>query len=235
MSSVINLTNKMEIKENEIDYSNLPKPKKYLLIKLPCKINNKEKAINCLGGAKNIINKNIKNENIELRLLYKKINLEKCLSNDILIKRKTKRKKNNKKEKKYEYQTIGKISGQYECFSMHDFIIDSNNSIVPIDELKQFSIFKDDYLKELDKIKKEKEESDSKTNENQNYYSQTQKTQAIHNLHEKANVDLGYEKMNVNDICSFFQPNHIANLRNSYPKPFKELFEDFKLEYADNF
>lgn len=225
----------MEIKENELDYNNSPKQKKYLLIKLPCKIKNKEKALNCLGGSKSIINKNIKNENIELRLLYKKINLEKCLSNDILIKRKTKRRKKNKEEKKHEYQTIGKIAGQYECFSLHDFIFDSNNCIVQIDELKKFSVLKDDYLNELDKIKKEKEKNDTKTNVGLNYYSQTQKTQAIHNLHEKANVDLGYEKMNITDICSFFQPNHIANLRNSYPKPFKELFEDFKLEYADNF
>ena len=135
--------------------SDNPKQKKYLLIKLPAKIVNKEKAIECLGGKKNIIAKNAKNENIELKLLYKKIPLEKCISNDILLKRKTKRSKKDPTKVKYEYEVMGKISNQYEFFTMHDFIYDSNVSDFSINDLKQFYISKDDYLKQLEDIKKE--------------------------------------------------------------------------------
>ena len=212
-----------------------PKEKQYLLIKLPAKIVNKEKAIECLGGKKNIISKNAKNENIELKLLYKKLPLEKCISNDILLKRKTKRSKKDPTKVKYEYEIMGKISNQYEFFAMHDFIYDSNVSDFSINDLKQFYISKDDYLKQLEEIKKEVPESEKDPNAQETFYSQTQKTKAIHNLHEKANEKSEFKNLNPNDICSFFQPNHIANLRNSYPKQFKELFEDFKLEYMDDF
>lgn len=212
-----------------------PKPKQYLLIKVPAKIVNKEKVIECLGGKKNIITKNAKNENIELKLLYKKLPLEKCISNDILLKRKTKRCKKDPTKVKYEYEVMGKISNQYEFFAMHDFIYDSNVSDFSINDLKQFYISKDDYLKELETIKKETPENEKDSNDKETFYSQTQKTKAIHNLHEKANEESECKTLNPNDICSFFQPNHIANLRNSYPKQFKELFEDFKLEYMDDF
>ena len=64
--------------------------KKLLLIKLPAKIQNKERAIELLGGKRNIIQKNIRNENIEFKLFLKPLPLEKCISNDILLKKKNK-------------------------------------------------------------------------------------------------------------------------------------------------
>lgn len=67
--------------------------KKFLLLRVPAKIENSDKAIELLGGKEKIMSKFVKHEDIDLNLFYKKINLEKCLSNDMLIKRKRMRNK----------------------------------------------------------------------------------------------------------------------------------------------
>lgn len=73
----------------------------YFAIRVPAKVTNIQKAIELLGGKREIMNKNAKNENIELNLFTKKIPLEKCISNDLLLKKKTKRNK-----KKYYFPLL---------------------------------------------------------------------------------------------------------------------------------
>lgn len=201
--------------------------KKLLLIKLPAKIQNKERAIELLGGKRNIIQKNIRNENIEFKLFLKPLPLEKCISNDILLKKKTKRLKSNPEIVKTEYEVVGKISGQYDYFALHDFTyFNQELNSTSIDQIKHFLISKDEFINELEKVKKE---DDSNKNEEQ-IYSQTQKTKAIHNIQEKKNVEYGYDRFKITDpnLYPFFQPIHIASLRNSYPKVFKELLDVYE-------
>ena len=114
----------IDINENKKldDLSNNSKYKKFILIKVPAKVKNKDKATSLLGGCGNIIHKYFKNENIDLKLFHKKLPLEKCICNDLIIKRKTKRSKTNPTLIKYEYEIIGKADCQYECFAMHDFV-----------------------------------------------------------------------------------------------------------------
>jgi hypothetical protein len=76
--------------------------KNFLLIKFPANIQNPAKAIECLGGKETIVSKvninfftqNNTDEDLEIKNIFiKSIPLEKCISNDILIKRKRYRNK----------------------------------------------------------------------------------------------------------------------------------------------
>lgn len=211
------------------DLSNNSKYKKFILIKVPAKVKNKDKATSLLGGCGNIIHKYFKNENIDLKLFHKKLPLEKCICNDLIIKRKTKRSKTNPSLIKHEYEIIGKADCQYECFAMHDFVYFNKYSNSSIDELKSFCINKDDYIHELSKLRGDEDKMDECV-----CYSQTQKTQSIHNIQESINELEEIDKEYDEEICQHFQPSQISNLRNSYAKPFKELYEDVPIDEIEN-
>lgn len=211
--------------------NNKSKHPSYFLIKVPAKVTNIPKAIELLGGKKEIVTKSNKNENIDLNLFTKKIPLEKCISNDLLLRKKTKR---NKKKyisiithfiyspqiTKIEYETIGSISNQYDYFALHDFIYYNNpKASVDLNELKKFAIKKEDYLEQLEPIEK---------------ITQTEKTKAIHVIQENYNKAYGYDKLANMDISPFFQLNQIAYGRFSYPKVFKELYENIDIDDNDN-
>lgn len=102
---------------------------------------------------------------------------------------------------------------------MHDFIYYNNpKASVDLSELKKFAIKKEDYLKQLEPIEK---------------ITQTEKTKAIHVIQENYNKSYGYDNLANMDISSFFQLNQIAYGRFSYPKVFKELYEDIEIDDND--
>ncbi len=123
---MITKTNNME-KENSLK-DNI---KNILAIKVPANVKNINKAIDNLGGKRNIINKNLKNENLDLKLFIKNIPLEKNACNDLLLRKKIKRNKKNPNEIKIEYQIIGQINQIYQCSCLTDFFY-SNILIVLI-------------------------------------------------------------------------------------------------------
>ena len=127
-----------------------------------------------------------------------------------------------KKKIKYEYEVIGKINHSYEYFAMQNFIYLTDKNI-SIDEIKNYTISKEDYNKEIENLKK-------KNNILNGKFSQTDKINIIHKLEEDINKKLDYDKININELASFFQPNQIANMRNSYMNKFKDLFEEVDLE-----
>jgi hypothetical protein len=96
--------------------------KKYLLVKLPANVKNPEKAIECLGGKEKILNKHLKDEDIDFNFFNKKIPIEKCASSDFLIKRKRLRNKNNPEEIRYKFELVGKVDSIYDYFALHDFV-----------------------------------------------------------------------------------------------------------------
>ncbi len=196
--------------------------KKIFSIKVPARVVNNKNLIEALGGEANIISKLKTNENIDFKFLYNTLPLEKCISNDILIKRKVKRNKKDKNKIKYEYEVIGKINHSYEYFAMQNFIYLTDKNI-SIDEIKNYTISKEDYNKEIENLKK-------KNNILNGKFSQTDKINIIHKLEEDINKKLDYDKININELASFFQPNQIANMRNSYMNKFKDLFEEVDLE-----
>ncbi len=58
---------------------------------------------------------------MEFSYFHKKINLEKILSNDLIIKRKLKRNKKTN-ECKFFYEIIGKLEYTYDFSSLHDYV-----------------------------------------------------------------------------------------------------------------
>lgn len=74
---------------NNIHYTD----KKFLLVKIPANVENTSKAIELLGGKEEIYNNFLSDEDIEMKYFYKDIALEKCLSNDLILKRKRMRNK----------------------------------------------------------------------------------------------------------------------------------------------
>lgn len=123
--------------------------KTILAIKLPANVKNEKKAIEKLGGYKLITSKNIKNENLDLNLFLKNIQLEKTACNDILLKRKTKRNKKDPNKIKIEYSVIGQINEIYECNSMNDFYYSNPYQDLDINDLQKFCINKEDFDKQL--------------------------------------------------------------------------------------
>ena len=195
--------------------------KKIFAIKVPAKVKNNQKLIESLGGENNIISKLKTNDNIDFKFLYNSLPLEKCISNDILLKRKVKRNKKDKTKIKYEYEIIGKINNSYEYFAMQNFIYLQDKNI-SIDEIKNYTINKDDYNKEIENLKK--------NNNSNKILSQTEKINIIHNLEQNINKQFNYDKIDLKELGSFFQNNQIVNLRNSYMNKFKDLFEEIDLE-----
>lgn len=111
--------------------------KQILSVRVPCKINNIEKAIKYLGGLDNIYNSNKFNKDINFELLN--IDLEKSISYDYLIKRKRLRSKNKTKADKIEFQIIGKIPFSYNFYSLCDFLYTKNENNLTIDNNNYYS------------------------------------------------------------------------------------------------
>ena len=85
---------------------------------------------------------------MEFKHFQKSINLEKSLSNDLVIKRKLKR---NKKtgESKFFYEVIGKLDFTYEFSSLHDYIFmekEEDDISYNINTLKNHLINLDQYF-----------------------------------------------------------------------------------------
>lgn len=195
------------------------KEKKIILIKIPAKIENKEKVIQLLGGKKNIIKKFYENENLDLKIMDSNLPLEKCVCNDILIKRKTFRSKKDSNLIKYKYEIVGKINYLYDYFSLSDFIYLNQSNNLSINELEKVCIDENDYLNELNNDK------NIKLNENNLEEKNEKNNQLIHNLLEKNsknNINKNYS--DINNILDLFQPNQFSSLRYSYPKSFKDIF-----------
>jgi len=112
---------------------------------------------------------------LEFSYFYKKINLEKILSNDLIVKRKLKR---NKKtgESKFLYEVIGKLEYIYDFSSLHDYVFmekkddeinfdikSLKNHLINLDEYFYNSNKENDLIFELNKnnfFKKNEEEKD---------------------------------------------------------------------------
>lgn len=112
---------------------------------------------------------------MEFSYFYKKINLEKILSNDLIVKRKLKR---NKKtgESKFLYEVIGKLEYIYDFSSLHDYVFmekkddeinfdikSLKNHLINLDEYFYNSNKENDLIFELNKnnfFKKNEEEKD---------------------------------------------------------------------------
>lgn len=195
--------------------------KTILAIKLPANVKNEKKAIEKLGGYKLITSKNIKNENLDLNLFLKNIQLEKTACNDILLKRKTKRNKKDPNKIKIEYSVIGQINEIYECNSMNDFYYSNPYQDLDINDLQKFCINKEDFDKQL-------KASVTDDIEEPNNVPFTKRVNIIQNIEENINKKINGDKLN-KEIDSYFQPKQFANLRFSYPKQIKEIQEDINL------
>ncbi len=115
--------------------------KNHLIVKIPANVKNPKKALEMLGGKEKVLAKFSKDEDLELNLFNKKINLEKCLNNDVLLRRK--RMKNGKGDYKYKYQIVSKVDSMYDYFAMHDFLcLKENSKETSIDNLESKIIFK---------------------------------------------------------------------------------------------
>ena len=195
------------------------KEKKIMLIKIPAKIKNRDNAIQLLGGKKNILKKFYENENLDLKIMNYNLPLEKCICNDILIKRKTLRNKKDSNLIKYKYEIIGNINFLYDYFIISDFIYLNRANNSSINELKNICIDENDYLNELNNNKElDKNNAIEKNQIEKNNI-------AIHNLIEKnckTNINKNYS--DINNILELFQPNQFSSLRYSYPKNFKKFF-----------
>jgi hypothetical protein len=120
------------------------KSKKFLIVKVPANVRNGKKAIEMLGGREKILSKFHKDEDLDLTGLFsKKISLEKCLSNDFIIRRKRLRNKSTG-EKKFQFEVQGCVDSLYDYFALHDFICNKPNSQAQVTELKNLEskIFK---------------------------------------------------------------------------------------------
>ena len=185
--------------------------KNYVLIKLPVKVENTEKASSLLGTENEIYNKISSGKDLDFDFFYNKLSLENCFSNDILLKRKTYRNKKDKNKKKYKYFIMGKITNIMQAFSLENFIY-INEEKTCLNDLEKYIIKKEEY---------EKEEIGS--NEN---------AKIVQNLIKKKYKDNNgnYEKENVSNFFKYFQPTNFANLKNSSQNVPKLIKNKFKIE-----
>ena len=121
--------------------------KNYVLIKLPVKVENTEKASSLLGTEKEIYNKISSGKDLDFDFFYNKLSLENCFSNDILLKRKTYRNKKDKNKKKYKYFIMGKITNIMQAFSLENYIY-INEEKTCLNDLEKYIIKKEEYEKE---------------------------------------------------------------------------------------
>jgi hypothetical protein len=185
--------------------------KNYVLIKLPVKVENTEKASSLLGTDKEIYNKISSGKDLDFDFFYNKLSLENCFSNDILLKRKTYRNKKDKNKKKYKYFIMGKITNIMQAFSLENFIY-INEEKTCLNDLEKYIIKKEEY---------EKEEIGS--NEN---------AKIVQNLIKKKYKDNNgnYEEENISNFFKYFQPTNFANLKNSSQNVPKLIKNKFKIE-----
>jgi len=185
--------------------------KNYVLIKLPVKVENTEKASSLLGTEKEIYNKISSGKDLDFDFFYNKLSLENCFSNDILLKRKTYRNKKDKNKKKYKYFIMGKITNIMQAFSLENFIY-INEEKTCLNDLEKYIIKKEEY---------EKEEIGS--NEN---------AKIVQNLIKKKYKDNNgnYEEENISNFFKYFQPTNFANLKNSSQNVPKLIKNKFKIE-----
>lgn len=185
--------------------------KNYVLIKLPVKVENTEKASSLLGTEKEIYNKISSGKDLDFDFFYNKLSLENCFSNDILLKRKTYRNKKDKNKKKYKYFIMGKITNIMQAFSLENFIY-INEEKTCLNDLEKYIIKKEEY---------EKEEIGS--NEN---------VKIVQNLIKKKYKDNNgnYEEENISNFFKYFQPTNFANLKNSSQNVPKLIKNKFKIE-----
>ena len=185
--------------------------KNYVLIKLPVKVENTEKASSLLGTEKEIYNKISSGKDLDFDFFYNKLSLENCFSNDILLKRKTYRNKKDKNKKKYKYFIMGKITNIMQAFSLENYIY-INEEKTCLNDLEKYIIKKEEY---------EKEEIGS--NEN---------AKTVQNLIKKKYKDNNgnYEEENISNFFKYFQPTNFANLKNSSQNVPKLIKNKFKIE-----
>lgn len=185
--------------------------KNYVLIKLPVKVENTEKASSLLGTEKEIYSKISSGKDLEFDFFYNKLSLENCFSNDILLKRKTYRNKKDKNKKKYKYFIMGKITNIMQAFSLENYIY-INEEKTCLNDLEKYIIKKEEY---------EKEEIGS--NEN---------AKIVQNLIKKKYKDNNgnYEEENISNFFKYFQPTNFANLKNSSQNVPKLIKNKFKIE-----
>jgi hypothetical protein len=185
--------------------------KNYVLIKLPVKVENTEKASSLLGTEKEIYNKISSGKDLDFDFFYNKLSLENCFSNDILLKRKTYRNKKDKNKKKYKYFIMGKITNIMQAFSLENYIY-INEEKTCLNDLEKYIIKKEEY---------EKEEIGS--NEN---------AKIVQNLIKKKYKDNNgnYEEENISNFFKYFQPTNFANLKNSSQNVPKLIKNKFKIE-----
>ena len=185
--------------------------KNYILIKLPVKVENTEKASSLLGTEKEIYNKISSGKDLDFDFFYNKLSLENCFSNDILLKRKTYRNKKDKNKKKYKYFIMGKITNIMQAFSLENYIY-INEEKTCLNDLEKYIIKKEEY---------EKEEIGS--NEN---------AKIVQNLIKKKYKDNNgnYEEENISNFFKYFQPTNFANLKNSSQNVPKLIKNKFKIE-----
>ena len=185
--------------------------KNYVLIKLPVKVENTEKASSLLGTEKEIYNKISSGKDLDFDFFYNKLSLENCFSNDILLKRKTYRNKKDKNKKKYKYFIMGKITNIMQAFSLENYIY-INEEKTCLNDLEKYIIKKEEY---------EKEEIGS--NEN---------AKIVQNLIKKKYKDNNgnYEEENISNFFKYFQPTDFANLKNSSQNVPKLIKNKFKIE-----
>jgi hypothetical protein len=185
--------------------------KNYVLIKLPVKVENTEKASSLLGTERDIYNKISSGKDLDFDFFYNKLSLENCFSNDILLKRKTYRNKKDKNKKKYKYFIMGKITNIMQAFSLENYIY-INEEKTCLNDLEKYIIKKEEY---------EKEEIGS--NEN---------VKIVQNLIKKKYKDNNgnYEEENISNFFKYFQPTNFANLKNSSQNVPKLIKNKFKIE-----
>jgi len=185
--------------------------KNYVLVKLPVKVENTEKASSLLGTEKEIYNKISSGKDLDFDFFYNKLSLENCFSNDILLKRKTYRNKKDKNKKKYKYFIMGKITNIMQAFSLENYIY-INEEKTCLNDLEKYIIKKEEYQKE-----------EIGSNEN---------AKIVQNLIKKKYKDNNgnYEEENISNFFKYFQPTNFANLKNSSQNVPKLIKNKFKIE-----
>ena len=189
--------------------------KNYVLIKLPVKVENLNKASDLLGDKKELYNKIKLGQDIDFDFFYNKLPLENCFSNDILLKRKTYRNKKDKTKKKYKYFIMGKITNIMQAFALENFIY-INEEKTSLDDLGNYLIKKEEYD---DEEIKPGEEGKVLTNLIKKKYKE------INNINEENN-----QEENVENFFKYIQPINFANFKNSSQNIPKLLKSEFKKE-----
>lgn len=206
----------MEEKEKNLEHKN------YIIIKLPAKVENLQKASDIIGNKKDIYSKIKNGQDLEFDFFYNKLALENCFSNDLLLQRKTYRNKKDKTKKKYKYKILGKITNNIQSFSLENFIY-INEEKNSIDDLQKYVLPKEVYEEEI------KDKKDIGYNE---------ESQIISNLTKRKYYEINKNKYNkekeekLEDFFSFIQPICFANFKNSsqnVPKLIKEKIDIDKL------